>query len=136
VSLADDYRARIERFNAGDLDGYLDFYADNVVFGGATPEPLDKAGVRGFHQGFVSAFPGTQAEILDLVESGDKLAARLALHVRHKAEFMGVPATGRDAVLPITTIFTIRDGRCVERWSTVDMFALMVQLGAIQTSPA
>ena len=44
---------------------------------------------------------------------------------------MGVPATGRDAVLPITTILRVEDGHCLERWSTADMLGLMIQLGAI-----
>jgi predicted ester cyclase len=41
---------------------------------------------------------------------------------------MGVPASGNDAVFTITTIATVRDGKCVERWSTADMFGLMAQL--------
>jgi ketosteroid isomerase-like protein len=39
------YRAALDSANAGDLAGYLDLYSDDVVFGGVTPEPLDKAGV-------------------------------------------------------------------------------------------
>ena len=65
------YRAALERANAGDLAGYLDLYSDDVVFGGVTPEPLDKAGVVAFHENFYSAFPGAQADVLDLL--GDLL---------------------------------------------------------------
>ena len=44
---------------------------------------------------------------------------------------MGVPATGADAVFTLTTILTVRDGRCPERWSTADIYGLMAQLGAV-----
>jgi ketosteroid isomerase-like protein len=70
------YRAALHRANADDLPGYLDVYSDDAVFGGVTPEPMDKAGVVAFHENFYSAFPGTQVEALDLVESDDRIAAR------------------------------------------------------------
>ena len=125
------YRAALERFNAGDLDGYLDFYTDDVVFGGVTPEPMNHAGAKAFHEAFLAGFPGLQVELVDLIETGDRLAARLVLSGAHKGEFMGVAATGRQAQLAITTVLTMRDGRCVERWSTADIYGLMVQLGAL-----
>ena len=125
------YRAALERANAGDLAGYLDLYSDDVVFGGVTPEPMGKAGVRAFHEQFLEAFPGARLEIADLVAEDDKLAARLVFSLHHAGEFMGVPASDNDAVFVITTILTMRDGVCVERWSTADMYGLMVQLGAM-----
>jgi len=126
------YRAALERFNEGDLDGYLDFYSDDVVFGGISPEPMDKAATTAFHRYFLSAFPGTRSEFADLLEIDDRIAARLVLHVVHEGEFLGAQPTGRRAVMGITTILTMRDGKCVERWSTADIYGLLVQLGAIQ----
>jgi predicted ester cyclase len=101
------YRAALERANAGDLAGYLDLYSDDVVFGGVTPEPLDKAGVVAFHENFYSAFPGAQAEVLDLLESGDQLAARLVLSGPHAGPFLGVPASGTTSSSP-----SPRSSRC------------------------
>jgi predicted ester cyclase len=128
---AEIYRAAIDRGNAGDLDGYLDLYSDDVVFGGVSQEPMDKAGVVAFHQMFYGAFRDAQADILELVEAGDKLAVRLLIRGRHEGEFMGVPPTGNDIGLAITTILTMRDGKCVERWSTADMLGLLIQIGAV-----
>ena len=130
-SNADLYRAALDRFNAGDLDGYLDLYSDDVLFGGVSQEPMGKDGVRAFHEQFVAAFPGAQARFTELIESGDKLAARIEFQLNHQGEFMGVPPTGNDAYFVITTILTIRDGKCVERWSTADMLGLLIQLGAV-----
>jgi steroid delta-isomerase-like uncharacterized protein len=125
------YRAALDRANAGDLGGYLELYSDDVVFGGVTPEPMDKAGVVAFHENFYSAFPGTQVEVLDLIETGDQLAARLVLSGPHEGPFLGAPASGNDIQLAITTILTMRDGKCVERWSTADMLGLLIQVGAV-----
>ena len=125
------YRAALDRANAGDLGGYLDLYSDDVVFGGVSQEPMDKAGVVAFHEDFYAAFPGVQAEVLDLIESGDQLAARLLLSGPHEGPFLGVPPTGNDVQLAITTILTMRAGKCVERWSTADMLGLLIQLGAV-----
>ena len=125
------YRAALDRANAGDLAGYLDLYSDDVVFGGVSQEPMDKAGVVAFHEGFYSAFPGIQVQVLDLIESGDQLAARLLLSGPHEGPFLGAPASGNDVQLAITTILTMRDGKCVERWSTADMLGLLIQVGAV-----
>ncbi len=116
------YRAAIECFNAGDLDGYLALYSDDVVFGGVTPEPMDKAGVAAFHEGFVAAFPGAQVRLTSLVAEGDKLAVRLEFDLVHQGEFLGVPATGAPAKFFVTSIATMCDGKVVERWSTADMY--------------
>jgi steroid delta-isomerase-like uncharacterized protein len=125
------YRAVLDRANAGDLAGYLDLYSDDVVFGGVSQEPMDKAGVVAFHENFYAAFPGVQVEVLDLIESGDQLAARLLLSGPHEGPFLGAPASGNDVQLAITTILTMRDGKCVERWSTADMLGLLIQVGAV-----
>ena len=58
ASNGDSYRAAIDRFNAGDLDGYLAFYSDDVVFGGVSPEPMDKAGVGRSTRASRPASPG------------------------------------------------------------------------------
>jgi predicted ester cyclase len=125
------YRAALDCANAGDLAGYLDLYSDDVVFGGVSQEPMDKAGVVAFHENFYAAFPGVQVEVLDLIESGDQLAARLVLSGPHEGPFLGVSASGNDVQLAITTILTMRDGKCVERWSTADMLGLLIQVGAV-----
>ena len=57
---------------------------------------MDKAGTVAFHEDFYSAFSGAKVDLLELLESGDKLAARLLIKGRHTGEFMGVPPSGND----------------------------------------
>jgi hypothetical protein len=37
--------------NAAIYRPHLDLYSDDVIFGGVSPEPMDKAGVVAFHEG-------------------------------------------------------------------------------------
>jgi predicted ester cyclase len=97
------YRAALDRANTGDLAGYLDLYSDDVVFGGVSQEPMDKAGVVASTRTSMRRSPGIQVEVLDLIESGDQLAARLLLSGPHEGPFLGVPASGNDVQLAITT---------------------------------
>lgn len=97
---------------------------------------MDKAGMGAFHEAFVAGFPGARVEIVDLLESGDQLAARLLFDLVHEGEFMGIDPTGAPAKFAITTVLTMRDGRCVERWSTADMYGLLIQLGALPAPAA
>jgi len=44
-----------ERWNAGDLTGYLSLYDEGIVLHGYSPEPMDKSQVRAFYEGIFSA---------------------------------------------------------------------------------
>lgn len=121
----------IERWNAGDLDGYLGLYDDGVVLHGYTPEPMAKPAVREFYGAIMAAFPGCRITVHETFTEGERLACRFTLTGRHDGPFLGVPATGTDIALPGITILHFRDGRCVERWSSADMLGVLVQIGAV-----
>ena len=122
----------IERWNAGDLDGYLEVYADDTRLHGYTPEPMDKTAVRGFYEGIHAAFESPTLEFHEELGSGDTVTIRFTLGGRHVGEFMGVPATGTAIALPGITIIHFRGNeRAVERHSVADMLGLLVQLGAV-----
>jgi steroid delta-isomerase-like uncharacterized protein len=121
----------IERWNAGDLDGYLGLYDDGVLLHGYTPEPMPKAAVREFYAGVMAAFPGCRITVHETFRDGDRLVCRFTLTGRHGGTFLGVPGTGTEIVLPGITILHFRDGRCTERWSQADMLGVLVQIGAV-----
>jgi steroid delta-isomerase-like uncharacterized protein len=121
----------VERWNAGDLPGYLQIYGDDIRLHGVTPEPLDKPGVHAFYEALVAAFPENRLEVHEIIGTDDRLACRYTLTGRHEGDFMGVPPTGRQIALPGITILHFRDGTCVERWAYADTLGLLVQLGAV-----
>ena len=128
--------AAVDRWNAGDLDGYLALYDDDIMLHGYSPEPMDKPAVRAFYSGIFDAFPGGQLTIHETLVDGERLSCRFTLTGRHDGEFVGVPATGAEIALPGITVLHFRDGRCVQRWSNADMLGLLIQIGALPTPDA
>jgi predicted ester cyclase len=123
--------AAVVAWNAGDLDGYLQLYADDIQLHGYTPEPMDKIAVRQFYEGIFTAFDSPPLEFHEILWDGDACTIRFTMGGRHIAEFMGVPPTNVEIRLPGITILHFGSERVTERFSQVDMLGLLVQLGAI-----
>ena len=121
-----------DAWNAGDLDGYLALYDDSIRLHGYSPEPMDKASVRGFYQMIHDAFDGPKLTFHDVFSNGDRHAIRFTMTGTHRGAFVGIPPTGRNIAVDGITILRFMSGKCVERWSSVDMYAWLVQLGAVQ----
>ena len=52
-----------------------------------------------------------------------------------KADFLGMPATGKSATWTEVHIGRVANGRLTEHWGVIDQLGMLVQLGVIQ-SPA
>jgi predicted ester cyclase len=132
---AQENEAAVERalaaWNAGDLAGYLELYDEGIRLHGYSPEPMDKQSVRAFYEQVFAAFDSPKLRFHEVFSSGDSLCINFTMTGCHVAEFMGVPATGREIALGGITVLHFRDARCIERWSQVDMLGLLVQLGAV-----
>jgi steroid delta-isomerase-like uncharacterized protein len=120
-----------ENWNAGDLDGYLRLYDEEIRLYGYSPEPMDKTQVRGFYEGIFAAFDTPELAFDEVVWDGNVCALRFTMTGRHVQPFMGVPATGTTITLPGITILHFRDDRVTERYSQADMLGLLIQIGAI-----
>jgi predicted ester cyclase len=123
-------RAR-QQWNAGNLDGYLQLYAPDVVLHGYSGVEPGLASVRQFYQAFWSAFPGAQLIFEDVFAAADKVACRFVVHATHQGPFQGIAPTGKQVVQPGITILRFAEGKCVERWSQADFMGLLSQLGAL-----
>jgi steroid delta-isomerase-like uncharacterized protein len=122
----------LEAWNAGNLDGYLALYDDSIKLYGYSPEPMDKAAVRGFYQMIHQAFDGPQLAFHEVFSQGDRMVVRFTMTGTHRADFVGIAPTGRGIAVDGITILHFKDGRCVERWSSVDMYGWLAQLGVVQ----
>jgi steroid delta-isomerase-like uncharacterized protein len=123
----------VERWNAGDLDGYLNLYADGIKLHGYSPEPMGKDEVRGFYEGIFSAFDSPKLAFEEVLWDADSCAIRYTMTGRHVGDFMGVPATDTEIALPGITILHFDGAQVRERFSQADMLGLLVQLGAVPT---
>jgi len=123
----------IEYFNSKEHKAkYLDLYDANCVLHGY---PLGlapgHAGVEQFYAGLWSAFPDGHLDVEDMVAEDDRVACRYTLRGTHTGGFMGVPATDRPVTVRGMTVLRFVDGKCVERWQSLDELGMLQQLGAI-----
>lgn len=95
------------------------------------PEPLNSDDWSGFLAGFTMAFPDSRITIEESIADGNTVAARWTLVGTHRAEFQGIPATGRKVKFDGIEYNIIVNGQCAEHWSMFDNLALLRQLGAI-----
>lgn len=119
-----------ERWNAGDLRGYLSLYRDDIRLYGYSPVPMGRGEVEAFYRGIFAAFGSPQLVFHDVIEAGTSVTIRFTMTGTHVGEFMGVPATGRAIALPGLTILRFDGSAVGERWSCADMLGLLAQLGA------
>jgi predicted ester cyclase len=79
-----------------------------------------------------AAFPDLRMEAEDILQSGDKVVARVRATGPHQGEFMGMPASGRSVDVELIDIIRFdADGLAHEHWGVVDTLAMMQQLGAV-----
>jgi steroid delta-isomerase-like uncharacterized protein len=121
----------LERWNAGDLDGYLALYDEGIRLHGYSPEPMSKEEVRAFYQTVFTAFDNPKLEFHQTLWDGNQCAIRFTMTGTHVGTFMGVPPTGRPITLPGITMLRFDGTTAIERFSQADMLGLLVALGAV-----
>ena len=89
------------------------------------------AGYKNFLTHLFAAFPEDQVTIDEILAEGDRVAYRGTESGTHKAVFLGIPATGKSATWTEIQFFRFQDGKVVEHWVDVDLFAWFTQLGVI-----
>lgn len=124
--------AALTRWNAGDLDGYLEIYDDRIQLHLGSEPPLDKDGVRAFYESIWAAFGSAPPlTVEEMLWDGDTATVRFTMGGTHVGEFNGIAPTGRTITLPGITTLRFEGDKIVERHSQADMLGLLVQLGAI-----
>ena len=131
-----------ELINAGDIDGFAEFLADDFVEHEQTPGLAPtKAGVVEFFRMYRAAFPDLHFEPEDYIASGDKVVTRVrATGTNTGSDFMGMPATGKSVDIQLIDIVRFgNDGLGHEHWGVADVMTMMQQLGVVpvlQGAPA
>jgi len=92
---------------------------------------MSKTEVRAFYEGIFAAFGSAKLEFHEVLWDGHVCAIRFTMMGRHVGEFMGVPATGNQIVLPGITILHFEGEQVIERFSQADMLGLLLQIGAV-----
>jgi steroid delta-isomerase-like uncharacterized protein len=121
-----------ETINQGQIDGATQFVWEDVVE--QVPFPGQGPGVEGLKdvlRGMRNAFPDLNFSVEEQIAEGDKVLTRFEWTGTHEGDFLGVSATGRAVKVWGMVIDRLQSGRIKETRIIMDIFGLMVQLGAI-----
>jgi predicted ester cyclase len=84
------------------------------------------------HRELVEAFSDLRVTVDDILEEGDRVAARLTISGTHDAgPFAGQAPTGRKIRYGSFRFYRLADGQVVETWAMQDRLGLLQQLGAV-----
>src|SRR5437763_13037118 len=102
-------------YNQGNLDqAKLLLASEFVGYIPGVPTALSRDNFKNMGEAYLTAFPGSQSETIDVIEEGDSAAAYGVFHGTHTREFMGIPATGKSFTMGWMHFFRVCDGRIVE----------------------
>jgi predicted ester cyclase len=87
-----------------------------------------------------TALPDCYDTIDGLIAEGDKVVVRWTARGTHLGEFASplgsIPPTGKPITFTAIHIFRIAEGKIAERWSEVDVFGMLQQIGALPATEA
>lgn len=119
-----------EIINKGNFDYADEVYDENVIAHTPYGDIKGKEGLKQFNM-LLKAFPDIHMTIEDQIAEGDKVVNRFTFTGTQKGEFMGIAPTGKSFKFTGINIQKIVNGKFMEGWSTMDIFSLYQQLGAI-----
>jgi steroid delta-isomerase-like uncharacterized protein len=82
-----------------------------------------------------NGFPDLKFSVDDTIAERNEVVHHWTARGTHKAQFLGMPATNKNATVSGTSIYRIEGGKIVEEWSDWNLMTLMEQLGLSTTTP-
>jgi steroid delta-isomerase-like uncharacterized protein len=123
-------RSNYETADQNDLTTFSEQLAPDIaVHLPGMPGPLNREALVQMMNIMFSGLTQRQHVFEDQIAEGDKVVTRLTLHAVHTGEFQGMPATGKQIVVPQIAIHRIQNGKIVEVWVSSDDISMMKQLG-------
>ena len=131
--LLDQY---VERYNAGDLDGVMDLYAEDATQ--RMPDGLfeGRTVIRDRLAQELASFSDLGHRVVSYVEGGDAFADEWVFVGTHTGSVVlpdgtEVPATGTRIEIPGMEVVVLRDGKIVANNLYYDNLAVAAQLGLL-----
>jgi len=78
-----------------------------------------------------AAGPDLRVRVLDMLDEGDRVVARMEVTGTHLGEWNGIPPTGRRFNTSGMVMRRIANGKIVKRWDNIDFLSVMQQIGAL-----
>lgn len=108
---------------------------DFVLNAPGLPQPWKKADLFQAIKTHYAAFPDWTHVVENVVAEGDIVAIKLNQHGTQKAQYEGIPASGKKVTNPAMHLMTIADGKVRDWWALEDNLGFMQQLG-MELKPA
>ena len=126
-------RSFFELINSGDLDGFIDLFAEDFVEHESVGDlPPNREGTKQLFMMMRAAFPDMNWEPEDIIADREKAVARVRFTGTNDGEFMGMPATGKSVSVQVIDIVRFGDdGLAREHWGIFDQMSMMAQLGMV-----
>jgi predicted ester cyclase len=81
----------------------------------------------------LTGFPDVKLTHEFEVERDDRVVIRWTAKATHTGEFVGIPPTGKPAIVSGIDIFRVEEGKLAELWQEWDQLGMLRQLGVIPT---
>ncbi len=92
---------------------------------------MDLQAFQQYQTTYFASFSDTSITVEDMVAEGDRVAFRGVVRTTHSAEFMGIPASGKQIAVSVFGIAKIVEGKIAEWWNSPDRLSWMQQIGAV-----
>ena len=142
ATLTDLYRQAIEAYNAHDLDGFLDYYADDCELTVPGFPPFrGKAAARECWRLFMEAFPDDHITITNQMAAGTTVVGQWTAHATNTGALYlpsgnVLPPTGKPFTNDGIDISVIDAGRIKSHRLYWDTAAVLAQLGLLPNEAA
>jgi len=111
---------------------FAQVYADPVLVNGL---PMTVAGLADRARSLQHAFEGLRMQILDRVETPDRIVIAFVMHGRHVGPYTSplgvVPPAGREVQVRTIDVLTLDRGLVSAIWVVADDLGMLTQLGAV-----
>lgn len=131
---SDQNKAVVRRFykafEANDMEALKEVLAPDLVAYNLNPQNRDEhlRGISTWH----TMFSDNRFEILEQIAEGDLVATHVILRSTHsKADYQGIPPSGKQIEGPAISFERVRDGKIIERRVYSDRLGMMLQLGLV-----
>jgi len=125
-----------EAWNQNRVDKLGEFIsANNVTHPGTSTWPFGPNDFAQLMEIWRTGFPDYQCQILEMIEEGNTVAARITFWGTQTGRFevasRTLPPTGKKIFDTEILFFHLTDGKITEIWATWDRLSVLEQLGAI-----
>ena len=98
---------------------------------GAMPA-MNLEAFKDYQNNFYRSFTEGSIKIEEIIQEGSLVAFRGIVHTVFAAEFMGMPASGREIIVPVIGMARLKEGKIYEWWNSPDRLSWMQQIGVVR----